>query len=514
MVEQPLLLPLPEGEDAQVDQAAPPTPANKARLKEPNRAQMVVDAIDLERLIPLDHLARAIWSLVEQLGTDGFLKENKSVEGQPGRPRTSPKMLLAMWVYGYSQGIGEARALGEEMQYEPGLRWLAGNDLVSWRTLSEFRIAHGEALQEVFAELLGILGKEQLIDLTELTLDGTKIQANASSGSLRREKTLQEHIAKAAAVVRELEREETSSQISRRQAAARQRVAQERRERLQQAAEELQEIRQSKKKAEQEQARVSLTDPQARVMKDGHGGFGPSYNVQVATETKNKIVVNVAVIQQASDQGQLESALERLQEEGQLPGRLIVDGGYTTKQNIVAAAKHGVELLGPELDREKTQARNSAQSLKRAGIASEFGPSAFIQIEDGKALHCPAGMRLELRHSTQEYQQYVSRASDCAGCPHQPQCSPRGQRTVKVQREREEVRAYAEKMKELPQRERYKKRGAVAEFPHAWWKDKLGLRQFHVRGLDKVEIEVWWAALTYNIQQWVRLSWRAKVAMA
>ena len=60
----------------------------------------------------------------------------------------------------------------------------------------------------------------------------------------------------------------------------------------------------------------------------------------------------------------------------------------------------------------------------------------------------------------------------------------------------------------------YRQRGAVAEFPNAWIKDKLGLRQFRLRGLIKVKLEILWAALTYNIQQWIRLSWRPGLAQA
>jgi transposase len=195
-------------------------------------------ALDLDKLIPADHLARAIDQLVKELPTEGFLKENKSVEGHAGRPRTSPPMLLAIWVYSYSQGIGEARAIDKQMEYEPALRWLAGNQVISWRTLSDFRIAHGEALRGLFAELLGVLGKEELIDLSELTLDGTKIRANSSTRAMRRDKTLQEEIAKAEEVVQALEQKEASAEISRRQEGARKRAAEERRERLQQARRE------------------------------------------------------------------------------------------------------------------------------------------------------------------------------------------------------------------------------------------------------------------------------------
>lgn len=511
MVTQPMLLEMPECD-------APPNGPSKPavpRLKEPNRDQFVMDSVDLDKLIPADHLARGIAALVERLPTQGFLKENKSVEGHAGRPRLSPKMLLSIWVYSLSKGIGQASAIHAEMMHEPGLRWLAGNLIVSDRTFADFRTAHGEALREIFTGMLGILDKEGLIDLSELTLDGTKIKANAGSDSKRREKSLQEHIAKAAEVVRELEQKEVSAEISKRREAAIKRGAEEKHERLKKAAEELEEFRKSKKsEAEREEARVSMTDPEARTMKDGHGGFALSYNVQVVTETKNKIVVHVAATQQASDQQQLKGVLERLEQKKLMPERIIVDGGYATAGNIELAEKKKVELIGPVPDLKKQQARNCEQSLKRAGIATEFGPSAFIQIEDGKALQCPAGKRMGRQCSNAEFDQYVSKKSDCAGCPNQAQCSPKGQRTVKVRKPNEVMQAYIKRMKEAENQARYKKRGPVAEFPHAWWKDKLGLRQFNVRGLVKVEIEVWWAALTYNIQQWVRLSWRANLAVA
>jgi len=510
MPSQPMLLEMPED-------VAPrkPAPAPRApRLKEPNRKQLIIDNIDLDQLIPAGHLARGIWAVVQCLPTEGFLKENKSVEGHAGRPRMSPKMLLAIWVYGYSQGIGQARELAEEMKYEPALRWLAGNIMVNFRTLSEFRVAHGEALKETFAELLGLFAEQGLVDLTELTLDGTKIKANASSDTRRREKTLQEHIAKAAEAVKNLEQAEAATEISNRQRAARKRAAEELHERLQLGVRELEEIRKGKTAKEQEEARVSLTDPEARLMKDGQGAFGLNYNVQVLTETKNKVVVDVAITQEGNDQRQLAPAMERLSENEQLPKTIIIDGGYRTAAAIEAADENGVDLIGPPLDTATQQVRNCAQSLKQAGIATEFGPSAFIQIEEGAALQCPAGKRLGLKQTSRDFQQYVSNKSDCAGCPHQPQCSPKGQRWVKVKLDNEAVKAYDKRMREAENQERYKKRGPVAEFPHAWWKDKCGLRQFHVRGKVKVEIEAWWVALTYNIQQWIRLSGAPKLAVA
>src|SRR4030095_8936830 len=70
------------------------------------------------------------------------------------------------------------------------------------------------------------------------------------------------------------------------------------------------------------------------------------------------------------------------------------------------------------------------------------------------------------------------------------------------------VEAFNQKMQTEAAQQHYKQRGMVAEFPHAWIKDKLGLRQFRLRGLIKVGMEALWACLTYNIQQWIRLLWR------
>jgi hypothetical protein len=234
--------------------------------------------------------------------------------------------------------------------------------------------------------------------------------------------------------------------------------------------------------------------------------------VQVLTETKNKIIVHVAATQKASDQQQFEPAVERVQEAGrQKPERMIVDGGYLTRQNLEAAERQSIEEIGPELEQSRKQARNCAQSLRRAGIAGEFGPSAFVQIEDGKALQCPAGRKLQLQNNAARYRQYVSNQTDCEQCAHQRQCSPKGRRTVKIQKSNEVVRRYTERMREEASRKKYQRRGRVAEFPHAWLKEKLGLRRFHVRGRAKAEIEAWWGALTYNVQQWFRLVWRPRL---
>lgn len=115
----------------------------------------------------------------------------------------------------------------------------------------------------------------------------------------------------------------------------------------------------------------------------------------------------------------------------------------------------------------------------------------------------------------EQYTRYSAKAADCRACAHQPQCCPKSShRTVKMTKLNPVVTDFAARMKEEANQAIYQQRGPVAEFPNAWIKDKHQLRQFHVRGLVKVTTEAWWTALTYNIQQWFRLSWRPELAKA
>jgi hypothetical protein len=355
-----------------------------------------------------------------------------------------------------------------------------------------------------------MLSQLGLVDLSQVTIDGTKIKAAAGASSFRREKTLREHIARAAEVIAQQEQPGTAEAISKQKQAARKRAAAERKTRLERSLEELAQIRQGKTKAEQAEARVSLTDPEARTMKDGDGGYAPSYNVQLTTSVKHPIIVDVAVTQQGFDQQQLAPALARMPE---LSGQVIVDGGYLTADSIAAAEQAGVELIGPEFDPAARAAASAAAALKRAGIAAEYGPAAFKIV--GQELQCPAGKSMRRKDQQAHYTRYQAKRADCRRCAHRLECCPQsGQRTVKIFRERPEAAAFAERMKEERNKAIYRPRGPAAEFPNAWIKAKHRLRQFHVRGLAKVGIEALWSAFTYNIQQWARLVWRPGLVQA
>ena len=92
-------------------QPAEPVGERRVRLEEVNRAQLLFRPVDVERLVGPDHPARAIWELVGRLDLQEFEAECLSREGQAGRPGWPPRVLISVWIYGYSQGIASARAL-------------------------------------------------------------------------------------------------------------------------------------------------------------------------------------------------------------------------------------------------------------------------------------------------------------------------------------------------------------------------------------------------------------------
>jgi transposase len=487
------------------------------RLKPVNRGQMRFRMVEVDRLVEEDHPVRAIWAFVSRLDLSAFYAPIKAVEGVAGREAWDPRLLVSVWVYAYSRGIGSAREVTRRCEYDPAFQWLTGMQEINHHTLSDFRVGHGAALDELFVEALGLLSVEGLITLERVMHDGTKIQASAGADSFRREKRIREHLEAAREQVVSMgdPREETTA----RQRAARERAKRERVARLEQALGELEKIREAKSGEEAKtQARASLTDPEARIMKQPNGGYAPGYNVQVSTDAAQGMIVGVGVSQSASDYGELVGGVERVEENlGRKPDQVVADGGFTSRENILAMAEQGVDLVG-SLDEHHAQ---SAGQMKRRGVSEAFYPQAFAYDAEQNQYRCPAGQ--VLRHTGHEkrigviHHQYRADRRQCAACPWKDSCCPGNESTGRrITRavEAPAVQAFIEKMGTDAAKAVYRLRGAVAEFPNAWIKAKIGLRQFRVRGLPKVLCEALWACLTYNIQQWIRLSWRTPLAAA
>src|SRR5215831_17125116 len=317
-------------------------PSNSARprVRAVDRAQLRWQMLDVERLIELDHPARAIWELSGRLKLDGFYAPIEAVEGSAGRTPWDPRLLVSLWIYAYSRGISSAREIARRCAYEPVFQWLCGLEEINHHTLSDFRVNHDASLREIFVQVLGVLSAEGLVSLERVMHDGTRIKANAGADSFRREESLKEHLEAARKQVEAMG--DPREEEPKRKQAAQERALRERQQRLEQALEEVQKARQAKRH-DKEQARVSLSDPQSRIMKQSDGGYAPSYNVQLSTEASNRIIVGAEVSQSGSDFVHLIGAVAQVEQNlGRKPAQVVVDGGFTSRENIVALAEQGV----------------------------------------------------------------------------------------------------------------------------------------------------------------------------
>jgi transposase len=377
MASEGLFEDLPETPVAAVNKAT-----GEARMREPVRDQIELRAVDLDGLITVDHSVRIIWTYVEKLDLRELEDAIKAREHTPGQAPPNPRLLLALWLYAISEGVGSARALDRLCKYHDAYRWLCGGVSVNYHGLSDFRVAYPELLKRLLIEHVTALSAAGIIDLDEVAQDGLRVRAAAGASSFRREKTLQAELEKATSLVEQLAREQDSDHdaSNRRIKAARERAARERQERVEAALAKQEELKAERERrtktnkaqvAKQREPRASTTDAQARNMKMADGGFRPAYNCQISTAAAGQIVIAVDVDTTGSDRGLVRPMLDEIQRcYGRWPNRHLVDGGFNKNDDTEWAASIGVDIYGPPVNSKHKTDCYAPRSDDGLGVAA------------------------------------------------------------------------------------------------------------------------------------------------
>ena len=329
-------------------------PRGAPRLVTADREQLELRSLDLDSLLAHDHRARTVWQLVERLDLSAFYDWIKARGSHPGRAPTDPKVLVALWLFATMENVGKARALDRLSREHDAYRWLRGGVPLNYHMLSDFRVDHEKALDALFTQLLAVLSEQGLVRLERVAQDGMRVRASAGEGTFRRRKRLKKILRAAKERVELLKHQlhDVDAPSRPRQKAAQERAARERVERVDRALAELKEIEEMR--AEQtggrksrSEPRASSTDPEARKMRMGDGGFRPAYNVQLATDTESQVIVGVQVTN-VVDQGAVEPMLDELEERlGRYPKEYLVDGAFAVKFTVEETARRGVTLYAP-----------------------------------------------------------------------------------------------------------------------------------------------------------------------
>ncbi len=414
-----------------------PTEPGVTRTREPQRAQAEIRFSVPDDLVALSNPARLFWEVLGKLDLTAFGLECGSVEGKAGRSMLSPRMLLTLWLYAISEGVGSARQIERLTKRDTVYRWIVGDLEVSHHTLSRFRVGHGEALNGLMTDVLASLMEKGLLSLDLVAEDGTRTRAAASAPSFRTYGSLLECRAQAALHLKAVlaaadDPEYTRAQHTRRAAAARD--FQQRVEAAIATVTEIQEQRTPAQNRKLKPARASTTDAEARVMKMGDGGFRPAYNVQYSVAGSElggpRTIVAAQVTNIGSDMGDLTPMATQVEQRtGQLPKAVLADGGHAKAEDITALRGMGVDVLVPSAENAK-----SVEQLKKEGAAPE-------------------------------------------------------------------VIAWRERMETPDAAQTYRARAGLCELANAHQKSHHGLEQFLVRGLEKVTCVTLLSAIAFNLSQ-------------
>jgi transposase len=306
----------------------------------------------LEQLLDSDHQARLVWDFCAGLDLTCLYDGIRSRLGGPGHPALDPRLGVALWLYATLEGVGSARALDYLCGHHNAFRWLAGGVSVNYHTLADFRVGHVDFLDDLLTHSVALLREQDLVDLNRVAIDGMRVRASAGAASFHRKATLEECLREAEDQVARLKEEldDDPAAPSRRHAAARERAARERAERLEQALKRLPELEARKKAADKAKARASGTDPEATVMKMADGGFRPAYNVEYAAATDSLAIVAVEVTTSGSDAGQITPLIDQVRARtGAYPEEALCDGGFVDLRDIEAAQSEprGCKVYAP-----------------------------------------------------------------------------------------------------------------------------------------------------------------------
>ena len=310
--------------------------------------------------LPEDHLVYFVSDVVDQLDLSAIHAHYG--EEKRGQPPYDPRLMTKLLVYGYCTGVFSSRRLQKRIQEDIPFRVLAAGNEPDFRTISDFRKIHLAALEGIFEQVLEMAFEAGAIKLGRVSLDGTKVRANASKHKamsygrakekqrqLRKE--VKELLAQAAAADEEEDRrhgnrrgdelpEELRRRATRLAKIKQAKKAMEQRAREKAAAEgkSAEEAKQAKP-AEKDQ--YNFTDPESRIMKSGDG-FVQGYNAQAAVEEGWGIIVGQLVTQAANDKEQLQpmvAAIER--QSGQRPEAILADSGYCSEANLTYLESDG-----------------------------------------------------------------------------------------------------------------------------------------------------------------------------
>jgi transposase len=463
----------------------------KRFIESADRTQAMLLPECVEDYVGADNLVRVVEAFVEQLDLRAMGFEGCDPQAT-GRPAYHPSVLLKIYIYGYLNRIQSSRRLEHETQRNLELMWLTGRLTPDFKTIANFRKDNGLAIRQVCRQFIVLCRQLNLFTQALVAIDGSKFKAvnnrdkNFTSAKMKR---------RMAAINESIERYLTSMDTADR---AEPEVAALKKGRLQDKIDALRQQMQALRVIEIQMnaapdQQVSLTDPDARSMKNREGGI-VGYNVQTAVDAEHHLIVAHEVVTDGVDRDQLAGMAEQARQAmgtGELT--VVADRGYFKSEQILECTSLGMTPLVPK----------SLTSNSRA--EGRFDKQDFIYVAADDEYRCPAGERAIRRFTTVENGLTIHKywSSACPRCPIRAQCTTSDYRRIT----RWEHEAVLETMQERLDRQPdiMRVRRQTAEHPFGTLKLWMGASHFLTRTLNNVRTEMSLQVLAYNLKRVMRI---------
>jgi transposase len=447
----------------------------------------------LDDYITQENAVRFIDVFIEglDLSAMGF---QRAVPKETGRPPYDPGDLLRLYVYGYLNRTRSSHQLEKEAGRNVELMWLMRKLRPDFKTIADFRKDNPQAVKNVCREFTLWCKRLELFGGELVAIDGSKFHAvnstkrNFTAKKLRR--MIREIDGKIDQYLKELDRQDKQ------EVGPRSLSAEQLKEKIEQYKQRRAQYEQVKTDLQQSgENQISLTDPESRSMRVGHG-VEVSYNVQIVVDDKHKLVVEHEVVNEVTDQGQLSTMARKAQELlGVETLEVAADRGYYSGEEVKACEQSGMTVYVPK--------PNNSSNLKRGLFTKED----FVYDPAKDCYRCPAGKELSYRFSGVEQGRPVRcyEIFGCNSCELKSKCSinKRGRRRITRWVDEAILEAMARRVAENP--EKLELRKCLAEHPFGTIKRTMNQGYFLMRGLTKVGAETSLTILAYNLKRVINI---------
>lgn len=453
-----------------------------------------------------------------------------------GQPPIHPRHIAAAILYGMYRGIRSSRKLEEACRYRLDFIWLVEGRKIDHTTFNKFRTRFRDGLKDLFRQIGRTAMALGLIQLGVVAFDGTRVKANNSRFQTRTAKTLEEKLRALDELFEQLMAAMNATDSEQAGEGSPTRLPddladlEERRARIRAALEQAKAADEARRQQginpEKNPAQVPMTDPDSRVMPNKEGGYAPNYTPTATTDATCGFLVDVDVLSVVNESEAAAASVDRIEETfGKKPEKFLTDAGNNSGQVMAAMEERDVEFYAPVDSNQPSEGNPAKRDDPRQPVPEsewdklernskgQLDKSCFVYDAEADQYHCPTGEVLRFRKSKtdrrggQRVKLRVYGCAACVGCPLAAAClgaENKHGRTI-TRDEYEPVRERtAARMSSPSGKELYRQRPRIAETPFGILKSIMRLRQFLLRGLEKVKTEWLWAATAFNIVKLAR----------